>query len=199
MKTNNIFGLHESSKLQGVALHVRLPLTKSSAATGAERAETRQSVVSLCPAPAGPPFVAKAANERVEPRAIAAQDADGDAVTFALDDAPAGATLTPIASLPNRALLSWTLDEQAFTLHSPYIRLEGDEGRIAGDLKITVPLAADQFSYMDLRVGLSDGNAAICCTSRMPARNASAEIRMTGLPGNKSASSCAGRSWSRHA
>lgn len=58
------------------------------------------------------------------------------------------------------ALLSWTLDEQAFTLRSPYIRLEGEEGRIAGDLKIAIPLAADQDSYMDLRVGLTEGDAA---------------------------------------
>ena len=39
---------------------------------------------------------------------IAAQDADGDVVTFTLDNAPAGAVLTPIAALPNRALLTWT-------------------------------------------------------------------------------------------
>ncbi len=58
------------------------------------------------------------------------------------------------------ALLSWTLDDQAFSLHSPYIRLDGEEGRIAGDLKIAIPFAADQDSYMDLRVGLLDGNAA---------------------------------------
>ena len=58
------------------------------------------------------------------------------------------------------ALLNWTLDEQAFSLSSAYIRLDGDEGRIAGDLKITIPFADDEYSYMDLRVGLRDGNAA---------------------------------------
>ena len=58
------------------------------------------------------------------------------------------------------ALLAWTLDDQAFSLHSPYFRLEGEEGRIAGDLKIAIPFAADEDSYMDLRVGLSEGDAA---------------------------------------
>ena len=58
------------------------------------------------------------------------------------------------------ALLSWTLDDRAFSLFSPYIRLDGDEGRIAGDLKISIPFAEDEYSYMDLRIGLRDGNAA---------------------------------------
>lgn len=58
------------------------------------------------------------------------------------------------------AQLNWTLDDQAFSLYSRYIRLDGDEGQIAGDLKIAIPFALDQFSYMDLRVGLREGNAA---------------------------------------
>ncbi|SDT90215.1 TIGR02099 family protein [Pseudomonas pohangensis] len=58
------------------------------------------------------------------------------------------------------ALLSWKLDDQSFNLFSPYIKLEGDEGRIAGELKIAIPFADDQFAYMDLLVGLQDGNAA---------------------------------------
>jgi uncharacterized protein (TIGR02099 family) len=57
-------------------------------------------------------------------------------------------------------LLSWTLNDQALSLHSPFIRLDGEEGRIAGDLKIAIPFADDEFSYMDLRVGMTQGNAA---------------------------------------
>jgi RHS repeat-associated protein len=39
---------------------------------------------------------------------IAAQDANGDALEFTLDDAPAGATLGEVFGLPNRAILIWT-------------------------------------------------------------------------------------------
>src|SRR5690606_27217124 len=39
---------------------------------------------------------------------IEAQDADGDALMFDLTTAPAGATITPINGLPNRAILTWT-------------------------------------------------------------------------------------------
>jgi len=55
--------------------------------------------------------------------------------------------------------LTWRLDEQAFTLAAPYLRLEGEEGRIAGDFLIRLlrdPAAED---YMDLRVGISQGDA----------------------------------------
>ncbi|MBF6623503.1 MAG: TIGR02099 family protein [Pseudomonas stutzeri] len=59
----------------------------------------------------------------------------------------------------SRGSLVWTLDEQAFTLAAPYLQVEGEEGRIAGDFLIRLmrdPLAED---YMDLRVGISDGDA----------------------------------------
>ena len=58
-----------------------------------------------------------------------------------------------------RGSLRWTLDDQAFTLAAPYLQVEGEEGHIAGDFLIRLmrdPAAED---YMDLRVGLSDGDA----------------------------------------
>lgn len=58
-----------------------------------------------------------------------------------------------------RGSLRWTLDDQAFTLAAPYLQVEGDEGHIAGDFLIRLmrdPAAED---YMDLRVGLTDGDA----------------------------------------
>ncbi len=58
------------------------------------------------------------------------------------------------------ARLLWQLDDEAFTLRSPYLRVSGEEGDIAGDFLIRLrrdPAAED---YMDLRVGLHDGDAA---------------------------------------
>lgn len=55
--------------------------------------------------------------------------------------------------------LLWKLDEQGVTLAAPYLRLDGEEGKIAGDFLIRLfrdPKAED---YMDLRVGLSEGDA----------------------------------------
>lgn len=57
------------------------------------------------------------------------------------------------------ARLLWRLDEQAFTLSSPYLQVDGEEGRLAGDFLIRLmrdPAAED---YMDLRVGLREGDA----------------------------------------
>jgi len=65
----------------------------------------------------------------------------------------------PWAYRQGRGSLRWTLDEEAFSLVAPYLRLEGDEGHLAGDFVIRLmrdPAAED---YMDLRVGLSDGDA----------------------------------------
>lgn len=59
----------------------------------------------------------------------------------------------------SRGSLTWTFDEQALSLRAPYLRLEGEEGSLAGDFLIRLmrdPAAED---YMDLRVGLSDGDA----------------------------------------
>lgn len=57
------------------------------------------------------------------------------------------------------ARLEWALDEQGLTLESPYLRLEGEEGELAGDFSVQLrkdPAAED---YMDLRVGLRNGDA----------------------------------------
>lgn len=57
------------------------------------------------------------------------------------------------------ARLTWAFDEQGFWLKSPYLQVEGDEGDIAGDFVIRLlndPAAED---YMDLRVGMRDGDA----------------------------------------
>ncbi|MET1079214.1 MAG: YhdP family protein [Pseudomonas sp.] len=72
--------------------------------------------------------------------------------------------LAPIFAKPwqyrrANARLTWRLDEQAFTLISPYLQVEGDEGKIAGDFLIRLlrdPAAED---YMDLRIGLREGDA----------------------------------------
>jgi uncharacterized protein (TIGR02099 family) len=58
-----------------------------------------------------------------------------------------------------RARLTWQLDEQAFTLRSPYLQVVGEEGEIAGDFLIRLLRDADGEDYMDLRVGLRNGDA----------------------------------------
>ncbi|WP_417779248.1 YhdP family protein [Stutzerimonas xanthomarina] len=58
-----------------------------------------------------------------------------------------------------RGTFRWALDDKAVTLAAPYLQVEGEEGDIAGDFLIRLmrdPAAED---YMDLRVGLSDGDA----------------------------------------
>lgn len=55
--------------------------------------------------------------------------------------------------------LTWRLDEQAFTLVAPYLRIDGEEGRIAGDFLIRLFRDGVRENYMDLRVGLQDGDA----------------------------------------
>ncbi len=55
--------------------------------------------------------------------------------------------------------LTWTLDEQAFTLAAPYLRIDGEEGKIAGDFLIRLARDPAAEDYMDLRVGLSEGDA----------------------------------------
>ncbi len=57
------------------------------------------------------------------------------------------------------AQLLWQFDEEGFTLRSPYLQVTGEEGEIGGDFLIRLladPAAED---YMDLRVGLRDGDA----------------------------------------
>lgn len=57
------------------------------------------------------------------------------------------------------ALLTWQLDEQAFTLRSPYLQVLGEEGPVAGDFLIRLRRDPDAEDYMDLRVGLRNGDA----------------------------------------
>lgn len=58
-----------------------------------------------------------------------------------------------------RGRLRWTLDEQAVTLASPYLQVEGEEGQIAGDFLIRLMRDPAVEDYMDLRVGIRDGDA----------------------------------------
>ncbi|WP_426113652.1 YhdP family protein [Pseudomonas sp. DSP3-2-2] len=58
------------------------------------------------------------------------------------------------------ARLTWRLDEQAFTLIAPYIKVLGDEGKIAADFLIRIHLDHSQEDYMDLRVGMVDGDGS---------------------------------------
>ncbi len=55
--------------------------------------------------------------------------------------------------------LTWALDDQAFTLAAPYLRIDGEEGKIAGDFLIRLARDPAAEDYMDLRVGLSEGDA----------------------------------------
>ncbi|GAB7533553.1 YhdP family protein [Pseudomonas sp. 3A(2025)] len=56
------------------------------------------------------------------------------------------------------ARLTWTLDQERFTLIAPYIKVLGDEGKIAADFLIRIHLKHDHEDYMDLRVGMLDGD-----------------------------------------
>ncbi|WP_341521260.1 YhdP family protein [Pseudomonas sp. G.S.17] len=58
------------------------------------------------------------------------------------------------------ARLTWRLDEKAFTLIAPYIKVLGDEGKIAADFLIRIHLDNSQEDYMDLRVGMVDGDGS---------------------------------------
>ncbi|AVO52312.1 YhdP family protein [Ectopseudomonas mendocina] len=59
-----------------------------------------------------------------------------------------------------QARLSWAWNEEGLTLVSPYMRLDGEEGQIAGDMLIRLLRDPEAEDYMDLRVGLRDGDAA---------------------------------------
>lgn len=56
------------------------------------------------------------------------------------------------------ARLTWTLDKEGFTLIAPYLKVLGEEGKIAGDFLIRLHFDHTQEDYMDLRVGLVDGD-----------------------------------------
>lgn len=55
--------------------------------------------------------------------------------------------------------LEWKIDDQAVTLIAPLIQLEGEEGKIAGDFLIRLYDDPKAESYMDLRVGMHDGDS----------------------------------------
>lgn len=64
----------------------------------------------------------------------------------------------PWQYLQANALLTWTLNKDSFTLVAPYIKVLGEEGKIAADFLIRIHLDHSQEDYMDLRVGLTDGD-----------------------------------------
>jgi len=60
--------------------------------------------------------------------------------------------------LKANARLTWKLDKETFTLIAPYLKVLGEEGKIAGDFLIRIHLAPGHEDYMDLRVGMVDGD-----------------------------------------
>ncbi|KQB53063.1 hypothetical protein AQS70_02465 [Pseudomonas endophytica] len=64
----------------------------------------------------------------------------------------------PWQYLQANALLKWTLDKNSFTLVAPYIKVLGEEGKIAADFLIRIHMDHSEEDYMDLRVGLTDGD-----------------------------------------
>ncbi|TBU78660.1 YhdP family protein [Phytopseudomonas daroniae] len=55
--------------------------------------------------------------------------------------------------------LTWTLNDEGFTLRAPYLQVVGEEGKIAGDFLIRMLKDPEREDYMDLRVGMRDGDA----------------------------------------
>lgn len=55
--------------------------------------------------------------------------------------------------------LNWRIDNEGLTLMSPYLQVEGEEGRAAGDFLIRLRRDPEAEDYMDLRIGLRDGDA----------------------------------------
>ena len=56
------------------------------------------------------------------------------------------------------ARLTWKLDKDSFTLVAPYLKVLGEEGKIAGDFLIRLFFDPAQEDYMDLRVGMVEGD-----------------------------------------
>ena len=56
------------------------------------------------------------------------------------------------------ARLTWKLDKEGFTLIAPYIKVLGEEGKVAADFLIRLHFDPNQEDYMDLRVGMVDGD-----------------------------------------
>ncbi|SEM30296.1 TIGR02099 family protein [Pseudomonas sp. ok272] len=79
-----------------------------------------------------------------------------DSKDFSLHLAPIFAK--PWQYIQANARLTWKLDQQGFTLIAPYLKVLGEEGKIAGDFLIRLHFDHSQEDYMDLRVGLVDGD-----------------------------------------
>ena len=58
-----------------------------------------------------------------------------------------------------RGRLTWSLSDEGFTLRAPYLQVEGEEGKVAGDFLIRLYKDPARENYMDLRVGMRDGDA----------------------------------------
>jgi uncharacterized protein (TIGR02099 family) len=56
------------------------------------------------------------------------------------------------------ATLTWKLDKESFTLIAPYLKVLGEEGKIAGDFLIRLFFDDTKEDYMDLRVGMLEGD-----------------------------------------
>ncbi|MFI8482598.1 YhdP family protein [Pseudomonas sp. NPDC078700] len=80
-----------------------------------------------------------------------------DAKEFSLDLA----TLFPKAWLYHtaRGQVDWRINEQGLTLRAPYVQATGDEGQAAGDFLIRLTGDPEVEDYMDLRVGITHGDA----------------------------------------
>ncbi|WP_417660536.1 YhdP family protein [Pseudomonas sp.] len=80
-----------------------------------------------------------------------------DAKDFSLDLA----TLFPKAWLYHtaRGQVDWRINEQGLTLRSPYVQATGDEGKAAADFLIRLTGDPEVEDYMDLRVGITEGDA----------------------------------------
>lgn len=71
--------------------------------------------------------------------------------------------------------LRWSLEDEAVTLSAPHVELAGEEGRFTGDFLIRLHRDPAREDYMDLRVGLRDGDARFVdrfLPSRLPAMSA---------------------------
>ncbi|TPG80853.1 YhdP family protein [Pseudomonas arsenicoxydans] len=79
-----------------------------------------------------------------------------DSKDFVLHLAPIFAK--PWQYLQANATLTWKLDKEGFTLIAPYLKVLGEEGKIAGDFLIRLHFDHTQEDYMDLRVGMVEGD-----------------------------------------
>lgn len=59
-----------------------------------------------------------------------------------------------------RGRLHWVVDTQQLQLFSAYMQLDDAEARLTADMNMLLHFPADQFSTLDLRVGLVQGQAA---------------------------------------